>query len=211
MRFDLQVIASWIEPGSRVLDLGCGRGDLMRHLCEHKNVKAVGIELDEEKVMECIASGLSVVQGDINTEIRDYPDGHFDYVVLSQTLQQVYDPNRLLHEMLRTGRQGIVSFPNFSHWRIRMELLFTGRAPISRELPFEWHDTPNIRVITMKDFQRFCTEMGFVILRRTPIDTYYHDSTGHVVRLLPQWRATYGIFMLGDRGRNAPHTDPNIA
>lgn len=203
MRFDLQVIASWIEPGSRVLDLGCGRGDLMRHLCEHKNVKAVGIELDEEKVMECIASGLSVVQGDINTEIRDYPDGHFDYVVLSQTLQQVYDPNRLLHEMLRTGRHGIVSFPNFSHWRIRMELLLTGRAPVSRELPYEWHDTPNIRVITMKDFQRFCAEMGFVILRRTPIDTYYHDSTGHVVRLLPQWRATYGIFMLGDRGRNS--------
>ncbi len=205
MRFDLQIIASWIKPGSRVLDLGCGRGDLMQHLNTDKNVKAVGIELDEEKAMECIAKGLSVVQGDINTEIRDYPDGHFDYVVLSQTLQQVYHPGALVREMLRTGRQGIVSFPNFSHWRIRAQLLLTGRAPISKELPYEWHDTPNIRVITMKDFQRFCSQMGFVIEKSAPIDTYYHDTTGHVVHLLPQWRATYGIFLLGaaDRGNQS--------
>lgn len=197
MRFDLQVIAHWIKPGSRVLDLGCGRGDLLRFLAEHQNAHCTGIELDEDKVLQGIAQGVSVVQGDINLEICDYPDQSFDYVVLSQTLQQVYEPALLIREMLRVGRSGIVSFPNFSHWRIRMQLLLTGRAPVSRELPFEWHDTPNIRVITMKDFNRFCKEMGFSIRKQAAIDTYYHDTTGHVVKFLPNFRATYGIFLLG--------------
>lgn len=196
MRFDLQVIAGWIQPDSRVLDLGCGKGDLLRHLLERKNARCTGIEQDEEKVMAGISQGLSIVQGDINEEIRDYPDKTFDYVVLSQTLQQVYDPAALIREMLRVGAEGIVSFPNFSHWRIRMQLLLTGRAPMSRELPYAWHDTPNIRVITMKDFHRFCREMGFCVRKAAAIDSYYQDTTGHEVALLPNLRATYGIFML---------------
>ncbi len=199
MRFDLQVIASWIEPGSRVLDLGCGRGDLLRHLMQHKGARCTGIEMDEEKVMAGISQGVSIVQGDINEEICDYPDATFDYVVLSQTLQQVYHPTELLRHMLRVGTKGIVSFPNFSHWRIRMQLMLTGRAPISRELPYEWYDTPNIRLITMKDFHRFCSRMGFCVCKAAAIDSYYQDTTGHVVEFLPNLRATYGIFMLDAR------------
>lgn len=196
MRFDLQAIASWIEPGSKVLDLGCGHGSLLQHLVREKNVSAAGIEQDEEKVLEGVRRGLSVVQGDINEEVQDYPDGAFDYVILSQTLQQVYDPGALIRQMLRVGAKGIVSFPNFSHWRIRAGLLLTGRAPKTRELPFEWHNTPNIRVITLQDFQDFCRTKGFKILKRLPIDTDHRASTGHEVHFLPHWRALYGIYML---------------
>lgn len=200
MRFDLQVIASWIEEGARVLDLGCGRGDLLEHLAAEKGVRGSGIEVLEERVAECIARGLSVVQGDINAEIRDYPDQCFDYVVLSQTLQQVFDPAQLIREMLRVGRLGIVSFPNFGYWRIRMQLLMKGRAPVSRELPYQWYDTPNIRVISMKDFQTFCLTHGFAVRKRTPIDTDYHADEGHVLKVLSNVRATYGIFLLGQAG-----------
>ncbi len=197
MRFDLQVIASWIQPGSRIIDLGCGKGDLLDYLTQIKDVRAMGIEQDEERVAQCIAKGLSVVQGDINDELRDYPDNTFDYVVLSQTLQQVYHPEQLIHEMLRTGKFGIVSFPNFGHWRIRTQLLLTGHAPMTRELPFEWYDSPNIRCITLKDFRNFCRNKGFSIQKHVPIDTYYHETEGHVVQFLPNVRATYGIFLLG--------------
>ncbi len=197
MRFDLQVIASWIEPGSRIIDLGCGKGDLLNYLEQIKNVRGMGIEQDEERVAQCIAKGLSVVQGDINDELKDYPDNTFDYVVLSQTLQQVYHPEQLINEMLRTGKHGIVSFPNFGHWRIRRQLLLTGHAPMTRELPYEWYDSPNIRCITLKDFRDFCRHKGFSIQKHVPIDTYYQETEGHVVQLLPNVRATYGIFLLG--------------
>jgi methionine biosynthesis protein MetW len=197
MRFDLSVIASWIEPGATVLDLGCGKGDLMHVLQEEKGAVARGIELMEDKVSEAIGRGLSVVQGDINLEIEDYPDASFDYVVLSQTLQQVYMPATLIRQMLRVGARGIVSFPNFSHWKIRAQLLLTGRAPVSRELPYQWYDTPNIRIIALKDFRSFCSEQGFSIIEEVAIDTDYHAAEGHVLRFLPDWRATYGIFLLG--------------
>lgn len=197
MRFDLQIIASWIEPNATVLDLGCGQGDLLAYLQREKGIRGSGIEQDEEKIDRCIARGLTVVQGDINEEVRDYPDARFDYVVLSQTLQQVYKPAELIREMLRVGRRGIVSFPNFSHWRIRMQLLFKGRAPMTKELPYDWHDTPNIRVLGIKDFQSFCAEKGFPILRQTAIDTDYHEDTGHVISNFAPWRAKYGVYLLG--------------
>jgi len=197
MRFDLEIIASWIEPGSRVIDLGCGEGDLLLHLITHKGVLGRGIERNEEKVAHCIERGLSVLQGDINEEVHDYPEGGFDYVILSQTLQQVYEPDVLIRAMLRIGRQGIVSFPNFSHWDIRRQVFFTGFAPVSRQLPFQWYNTPNIRVITLKDFRRFIDGVGLRILREASINTHSQDRHGTIVRRLPNLRATYGIFLIG--------------
>jgi len=198
MRFDLQIIASWIEPGSKVLDLGCGEGDLLHFLKEHKQVIGTGIECVEAKVAHCIARGLSVLQGDMNEEVLAYDDDVFDYVILSQTLQQVYEPAKLIQSMLRIGKKGIVSFPNFSHWGIRLQLLIKGHAPITKELPYEWYDTPNIRVITIKDFRRFSRKVGFSILKEVAINSDHHDRQGHIVRLLPNLRATYGIFLIGE-------------
>jgi methionine biosynthesis protein MetW len=197
MRYDLQIIASWIEPGSQVVDLGCGEGDLLRYLIAHKGVRGTGIERNEEKVAHCIEKGLSVLKGDINEEVQDYPEDRFDYVILSQTLQQVYEPAVLIRAMLRIGRKGIVSFPNFSHWDIRRQVFFTGFAPISRQLPYQWYDTPNIRVITLKDFRKFVREVGFKILKEAAINTHSQDRYGTIVRFLANVRATYGIFMIG--------------
>jgi len=200
VRYDLSLIASWIEPGATVLDLGCGSGDLLQILSVDKNVRGTGIEREEEKVTRGIEKGLSILHGDINEEVADYPDGHFDYVILSQTLQQVFDPASLIREMLRVGKRGIVSFPNFAYYRIRGQLLFRGRAPVSRELPYEWYDTPNIRVITIRDFRRFCRKEGFAIERETAVSTPHHHEQGMVVTFLPNLLASYGMFLLTRKG-----------
>ena len=199
IRYDLQIIASWIEPGARVLDLGCGEGDLLQHLIAQKRVVGAGIEHNEEKVSRCIEKGLSVLQGDINQEILDYPQNAFDYVILSQTLQQVYAPAALIRCMLHVGRRGIVSFPNFSHWRLRLQLLLTGYAPVSRQLPYQWHDTPNIRVITLKDFRKFAEGVDLRVLKEAAIDTNSQDRYGRITRFLPNLRATYGIYMVAKK------------
>ena len=196
MRYDLRLIASWIRPRSRVLDLGCGEGDLLYYLREHKQVVGFGIERSEERAGTCISKGLSVVQGDINEEIRDYPDNSFDYVILSQTLQQVYKPDELIQSLLRVGHKGIVSFPNFSHWAIRLQLMLTGHAPITRQLPYEWYNTPNIRVITIKDFRKFSREYGCRILKEAAINTHRRDRRGRIVHRMATWLATYGIFLI---------------
>ena len=196
MRFDLHLIATWIKPGARVLDLGCGEGSLLEYLIQHKNVKGSGIEQDESRVAKSIEKGLSVIQGDINQEVQDYPDDSFDYVILSQTLQQVYAPDDLIRSMLRIGKMGIVSFPNFSHWRGRMHLFMTGYAPVTKQLPYQWFDTPNIRVITLKDFRKFAREVGYRILKEVAIDSQSVNREGNIVRLMPDLRATYGIFLI---------------
>jgi len=190
------LIASWIEPGSKVLDLGCGEGELLNYLKKSKQVIGTGIDHNEKKVARCIEKGLTVLHGDINEEVVDYPDNTFDYVVLSQTLQQVYAPALLIPSLLRIGRKAIVSFPNFSHWRVRMQLLLTGYAPITRQLPYEWYDTPNIRVITLKDFRKFIRQVGFTIQKEIAINTSSQDRRGNIVRVLPNLFATYGIFLI---------------
>ncbi len=196
IRFDLQLVASWIEPGTRVLDLGCGEGDLLNYLKTQKHIEGKGIEQDEAKAARCIERGLSVLQGDMNEEIEDFPDQSFDYVVLSQTLQQVYEPDRLIRSILRIGRNGIVSFPNFSHWQVRLQLLSRGYAPVTPQLPYQWYDTPNIRVITLKDFKRFSKEVGFQIIKSAAINTNDRDKRGRHIAFLPNFRATYGIFQI---------------
>lgn len=197
IRYDLMLVASWIHPGARVLGLGCGEGDLLYHLKHRKGAACTGIEIDEAKVARCIERGLSVLQGDISEEVRDYPNDSFDYVILSQTLQQIYEPADLLRSILRIGKRAVVSFPNFSHWKIRLQLLLTGRAPVSRQLPYQWHNTPNIRVITLQDFRRYAREVGFRIIKEVAINTDNQDRRGKVIGMLPDLRATYGIFMIG--------------
>jgi len=199
IRFDLQVIASLIEPGSRVLDLGCGSGDLLAWLAAAKEVRGTGIEQDKDKAARCIARGLSVLHGDLNAEVEDYPDASFDYVILSQTLQQVYEPARLLRSLARIGKRVIVSFPNFSHWTIRLQLLWRGMAPKNDQLPYSWYDTPNIRVITLADFRRFARDVGYRIVREIAIDTDTTSRSGKVVEFLANWRATYGIFIIENK------------
>ncbi|GAB6161420.1 methionine biosynthesis protein MetW [Desulfothermus naphthae] len=196
MRFDLKTIATWVKPGSRVLDLGCDTGVLLEYLIHKKNVKGTGIEKDEEKVTIGILKGVNVIQGDINEEILDYGDQTFDYVILSRTLQQVTRPAWLISQMLRVGRKGIVSFPNYSYYKNRIFFFLKGRAPISRELPYEWFDTPNIRRIGITDFKRFCRIFGFKIEREIHISTYHQEEEGKVVKFFPNLFATYGIFML---------------
>lgn len=199
IRFDLQVIADWIEPGSRVLDLGCGRGDLLAWLTTNKQISGTGIEMDKEKAAHCIARGLSVLQGDLNEEVEDYPDKSFDYVILSQTLQQIFEPARLLYSLSRIGRRVIVSFPNFSHYSIRLQLLLGGVAPKNDQLPYSWYDTPNIRVITLSDFKKFARDVGYTIVKEIAINTNSANSGGSIVNHFSNLRATYGIFVIEKR------------
>ncbi len=196
IRFDLRIIASMIEPGSRVLDLGCGSGDLLAWLAATRNVIGTGIERDKQKAAHCISRGLSVLQGDLNEEVEDYPDCSFDYVILSQTLQQVFEPARLLCSLARIGRKVIVSFPNFSHYTIRLQLLYKGVAPKNDQLPYSWYDSPNIRVITLKDFRKFSRDVGYNILKEITIRTNPANSEGSVIRYFRDLRATYGIYII---------------
>jgi len=197
MRFDLQVIASWIEPDTKVLDLGCRTGSLLDYLRRDKAVKGTGIEIDEEAAGQAIAKGLSVIHGDIYEEIEDYPDNSFDYVILSQALMQVYEPEVLISEMLRVGKRSVVSFPNFTHIRNRFQMFFTGRAPMSKELPYEWYNTPNIRVIPIIDFRRFCDGLSVPIVKEVALTTDHYATKGRIITFLPNLLATFGIFMLG--------------
>lgn len=196
MRFDLQIIASFVEEKSRVLDLGCGKGNLLEFLKLNKQVEGYGIEIDEDKVIAGIERGLPILRGDIIEETQDYADDTFDYVFLSLTLQQVYNPENVIKEMLRIGKKGIVSFPCFNHVSIKLQLLFTSKAPVTKELPYEWYDTPNIRVVTLKDFRTFCAKHKIKILKELAISSHYKATTGKIVRFFPNLRARYGIFLL---------------
>ena len=197
LRYDLKIIASWVKPGARVLGLGCGEGELLYWLKTEKQVVERGIEIKESKVVKCIEKGISVLQGDINEELNDYPDNAFDYAICSQTLQQVYDPATLINAMLRVARKGVVSFPNFGHIKVRYQLATTGRAPVTPDLPYEWHNTPNIRVLSLDDFKRFAGQAGFRIFKKAAINTKNQHRMGKRVFFLPNLFATYGIFLIG--------------
>jgi methionine biosynthesis protein MetW len=166
LRPDLRLIADLVEPNTRVLDVGCSDGALLAFLARTKGVDARGIELSQAGVHECVSRGLAVVQGDADTDLAIYPDGSFDYVILSQTVQAMRHPRQVLENMLRIGRFGIVSFTNYAHWRARWHLMLRGRMPMARCLPEPWYATSNIHPCTLEDFERLCQELGLEIRAR---------------------------------------------
>jgi methionine biosynthesis protein MetW len=165
IRVDLQLIADMVHPGGRALDVGCGDGALLAYLTDFKRVDARGMELSQAGVNACVANGLSVIQGDADTDLRAYPDDTFDYVILSQTLQATREPRQVLQQMLRVGKRAIVSFPNFAHWHVRLRLVFGGRMPQTASLPYKWYDTPNIHLCSIDDFRALCRDMGVRVER----------------------------------------------
>jgi len=168
-RVDYELIQSLIEPNSTVLDVGCGDGELLNNLVNDKNIKGEGIELNQELVLDCICRGLPIIQQDIEDGLGYYTDKSFDYVVLSQTVQTVKNPEKVFEELLRVGKKVIVSFPNFGHWRCRTQMLLRGKAPVTSQLPFSWHDTPNIHFLSLKDFDEFCKKLGAKVEKKIPL------------------------------------------
>ena len=169
VRIDYEVIESLIEPNSSVLDIGCGDGQLLANLIIDKNIKGEGVELDEKLVLDCVVRGLPVIQHNIDQGLDNYADKSFDYVILSQTLQTIKETEKVLKELLRIGRKVIVSFPNFAHWRCRLQLLLKGKAPVTKQLPFEWCNSPNIHCLSLKDFENFCKRLGVELERKIPL------------------------------------------
>tara|TARA_Y100000590_G_C15739911_1_gene1019884 strand:+ start:4390 stop:5073 length:684 start_codon:yes stop_codon:yes gene_type:complete len=171
IRNDWKLIESLIEQNSKILDIGCGKGGLIEELEKNINVKARGIEINQELVGKAISKGLNVVHGNAETDLNQYSDNSFSYVILSQTLQAMFKPKDMLLELLRIGDKAIVSFPNFGHWKIRAQLLFTGKMPVNESLPYEWYNTPNIHFFTIKDFQILCNELNIKIEKSIGLTT----------------------------------------
>ncbi len=199
LRPDLQVIADHIPEGAKVLDIGCGTGQLLGWLTRNKGVQGRGIEMNQEKVHQALASGVSVVQGDANADLSYYPNNGYDYVILSQTLQAMQEPKAVLDELLRIAEHAIVSVPNFGHWRNRLYLAFNGRMPVTKTLTYEWYDTPNIHFCTITDFVILCEEMGVAIEERVFINNY---GTKIQFRGKGKWAnliGEQGVFLLSRR------------
>ena len=191
LRPDLAVIAANVAPGSRVLDVGCGDGTLIAALRD-KGVDARGLEIDPANVTAAIARGQSVVQGDANRDLADYPGDAFDYAILSQTLQTTERPDRIVGELLRIAPRAFVSFPNFAHWRIRLALLWGGRMPVTRLLPVAWYETPNIHHVTVRDFRAFAAERGIRVEQ-----AWFLSGDRLTSPAAAGWRAEHAVFLLG--------------
>jgi methionine biosynthesis protein MetW len=189
-RSDYAIIGDIIEPGTRVLDLGCGEGELLEWLTASKGVIARGVELSGARVQRAIARGVSVFQSDIDQGLADYPDQAFDYVILSQTLQETRRPLNVLREMLRVGRRGIVAFPNFGHWRVRLSMLTSGGAPRTKLFPYAWYESPNIHFLTVHDFEELAEREGLIVERR------YYLAGHRKVSTLPNLLAEVAVFLI---------------
>lgn len=192
MRADLEIIQKWIQPGSRVLDLGCGDGSLLSYLRDNKQTIGIGLEIDNAKIDACLDKGIDVIEHDLNTGLGNFESQSFDTVLLTQTLQAVRYPDLLVEEMLRIGKNCIVTFPNFGNWKSRAYLMFKGRMPVSDFMPYQWYDTPNIHFCTVSDFDQFCRERRIDVITRTVVDDKHRDSL--VIRTFPNLLSEIAIY-----------------
>ncbi|NOL48733.1 methionine biosynthesis protein MetW [Pelistega europaea] len=187
MRPDLQRIATWVEPGMRVLDLGCGTGTLLQHLQLQKQVDGVGVEIDNDCVIACVTKGVNVIQQNLEDGLALFADKQFDVVVLSQTLQAMLNTEHILKEMARVAKRGVVSFPNFGHWT-HWWSIFNGRMPVTGQMPYEWYNTPNIHLCTLNDFEALANRLGLSILERCTF------KEGKEIAFLPSWRSSLALY-----------------
>jgi methionine biosynthesis protein MetW len=201
MRADLRIIAELVNPGARVLDLGCGTGDLLAYLQDHKRVNGYGLEIDPDNITTCLAKGVNVIEQDLDQGLANFPDDSFDMVVMTETLQSVRAPDALLDEMLRIGAECVVTFPNFGHWRCRAQLTLKGRMPVARHLPHNWFDTPNIHLCTFDDFEKLCQDKRLAIIERFVVDANHSDRP--LINRFPNFFGTYAFYRLGRPGRTA--------
>ena len=185
---EIEVISGWIAPRSRVLDLGCGDGTLLRHLWHEKRAPGYGVEIDDAHVLECIRNDVNVLQMDLEDGLSAFRDGSFDSVILSETLQAIHRQEPLLKDMLRVGREAIVSFPNFGYWRARIQIAFAGHMPVSKELPYQWYDTPNVHHCTLVDFEALCEKLRIRILERVVL------RDGSPVAVLPNLLGSLAVY-----------------
>lgn len=190
VRLDHKIIYDVVEPGSRVLDLGCGTGELLSLLAKEKSAKVQGIELSEQAIYKCVEKGLSVFHGDIDTGLTEYPDKSFDYVILNQSMQEVRKVDFVIEEALRVGKNIIVGFPNFAYWRARLRLFLKGKTPVTYSLPYRWYNTPNLHFLSISDFKEFCSEKNITIRA-----VYYLGRKG-LVKVFPNLFALNAVFIV---------------
>lgn len=201
LREDLRLIADLVPRGARVLDLGCGNGDLLAWLQAHRGVNGYGLEIDHDQITACIARGVNVIERNIDEDLSDYESDSFDLVVMTETLQAVRHPANVLDEMLRIAPEGIVTFPNFGHWRCRLHLASRGRMPVAKHLPHAWYDTPNIHLCTFADFEDLCAERGLRITRRLVVNGRYRPNG-----LIKRWSNLFGSIAIYGLTRGQPAT-----
>jgi len=192
LRTDLALMSEWITEDSHVLDLGCGDGTLLAHLADSRNITGYGLEIDDDNLELCIEKGVNVIDTDLNQGLSDFNEDSFDYVVMTQALQTIHRPDLLLKEMLRVGKQGIVTFPNFGHWKVRKSLFLGGLMPKTRALPEDWYISENIRLCTLHDFEKLCNTLDIEVLQRAVVDTKHHSSW--LMRLMPNLLGEIAVY-----------------
>lgn len=194
LRQDLGIIAQWVQPHSQVLDLGCGSGILLKYLKEEKHASGYGLEIDADKITQCVANGVNVIEQDLDQGLSNFKDNSMHTVIMTQALQAVERPDLLVDEMLRIGEEAVVTFPNFGYWRTRFYLMFKGRMPMSETLPYNWYDTPNIHLCTFRDFEVLCHEKGIRILNKTVVDGDYKEHLS--MKLWPSFLGEIAIYRI---------------